>query len=434
MIDLKNWIEKLLSNYDVLKEALPYLSMLILLVFTFLVIYFLREITRQILLKVVGRFIRRTPTNWDDLLIKHKLFPALASLVSVMILTATVPAIFADFPRVLPFLEKLVEIYFLFVILRIIVVFMKGSEEYLSASELFMEKPIASYFQLGRLILYVTLFILGLSILLGKSPFYFLGAFGAMTAVLLLVFKDTILGLVASIQISTNDMIRVGDWVEMPKYNADGDVVAINLNTVKVINWDKTITTVPTYYFITDSFKNWRGMQESGGRRIKRTININTSSIRFVDEEMRESFKKFSLISDFISDRQSEIEEYNTANTFDTTALINGRRMTNIGVFRTYVESYIKSHKGINQDMILLVRQLEASHFGLPIEIYCFTKSVKWLEYEEVQSSIFDHLFAAALYFQLEIFQSPSGLDFSRTLGNIKESVKVKEMPKKSQM
>lgn len=425
MIDLKNWIEKLLSNYDVLKIAVPYVSMLILLVFTFLLVYFLREVTRQVLLNVVGRFIRKTPTRWDDLLIKHKLFPALASLVSVMILTATVPAIFENFPRLQPILEKLVEVYFLFVILRIIVVFMKGSEEYLSDAEFFMDKPIASYFQLGRLILYVTLFILGLSILLGKSPFYFLGAFGAMTAVLLLVFKDTILGLVASIQISTNDMIRVGDWVEMPKYNADGDVIAINLNTVKIINWDKTITTVPTYYFITDSFKNWRGMQQSGGRRIKRTININTSSIRFVDEEMREIFKKFHLISDFISNRQSEIENYNATNTFDTTTLINGRRMTNIGVFRTYVESYLKSHQGINQNMTLLVRQLEATHLGLPIEIYCFTKSVKWAEYEEVQSNIFDHLFAAALYFQLDIFQSPSGLDFSRTLGSARQSVEV---------
>ncbi len=422
MNDLRNWIEKLLSSYDVLSALVPYVSMLILLTLTLVVIYFLREITRKVLRKVVGKFFRKTPTRWDDLLIKHKLFPAIASLVSVLILTATVPAIFQDFPQLQPFLEKAVEVYFLFIILRIIVVFLKGSEEYLSESELFMEKPIASYFQLGRLILYVTVFILGLSILLGKSPFYFLGAFGAMTAVLLLVFKDTILGLVASIQISTNDMIRVGDWVEMPQYNADGDVVAINLNTVKVVNWDKTITTVPTYYFITDGFKNWRGMQQSGGRRIKRTIHLSTASIRFVDEELRTSFQKFHIIGDYMKDRQAEIEKYNSKHTFDTTALINGRRMTNIGVFRSYVESYLKNHPEINQDMTLLVRQQEATAFGLPIEVYCFTKSVDWLVYEEVQSDIFDHLFAAALYFDLEIFQSPTGTDISKSLGSAKQS------------
>ncbi len=413
MNELRIWIEKLLSKYGLLESMVPFISMLILLISTLAVVYLLREVTRQILLKVVGGFIRKTPTHWDDLLVKHKLFPAISSLVSVIILTVTVPVIFQDFPRLQPFLENVVKVYFLYVILRIIVVFLKGSEEYLSESELFMEKPIASYFQLGRMILYIAGFILGLSIILGESPFYFLGAFGAMTAVLLLVFKDTILGLVASIQISANDMIRVGDWIEMPKYNADGDVIAINLNTVKVVNWDKTVTSVPTYYFITDSFKNWRGMQESGGRRIKRTIHINMSTIRFVNEEMRENFKKFYLINNFISTRQTEIEKYNTVHDFDMTSLINGRRMTNIGVFRSYIDAYLKNHPGINQNMTLLVRQLESSQFGLPIEIYCFTSSVKWAEYEEVQSDIFDHLFAAALYFQLEVFQSPSGSDIS---------------------
>lgn len=423
MNELKNWIEKQLSNYNVLETMVPYITMFILFVTTVFVVFFLRELTRQVLLRVVGNIIRKTPTHWDDLLIKHKLFPAIASLVSVIILTMAVPVIFGDFQTLLPFFVKLVKVYFLYVILRIIMVFLNGSEEYFSASPIFMDKPIASYFQLIRLLLYITVFILALSILLGESPLYYLGAFGAFTAVLLLIFKDTILGLVASVQIATNDMIRVGDWVEMPKYNADGDVLAINLNTVKVVNWDKTITTVPTHYFISDSFKNWRGMQESGGRRIKRTIHINTSSVRFVDEAMRESFKKFYLINEFISNRQKEIEEYNASHAFDTSALINGRRMTNIGVFRNYIQAYLINHPGINQNMTLLVRQLESTQFGLPIEVYCFTKSVKWAEHEEAQSDIFDHLFAAASYFHLEVFQSPSGADFSRTFENIKNDV-----------
>lgn len=420
MKDLKIWIEKLLSKYSLLDSLLPYITLLILLSLLLVVIYFGLLITRKLLRKFVGAFIRKTPTKWDDYLIKHKLFRAIARLVAVIILNATVSVIFEDFPRLLLLVLKAVDIYFLFVIISIIVAFLKGSEEYLSESELFIEKPLASYFQLGRILLYIGGFILGLSILLGKSPLVFIGAFGAMTAVLLLVFKDTILGLVASIQISANDMIRVGDWVEMPKYNADGDVMAINLNTVKVMNWDKTITTVPTHYFITDSFKNWRGMQESGGRRIKRTIHINMATIRFVNTEMRESFSKFQLISDYISERQSEIESFNKNHHIDTTTLVNGRRMTNIGVFRKYIQNYLRKHPGINQNMTLLVRQMESTQFGVPIEIYCFTSSVAWAVYEEVQSDIFDHLMATASHFGLEIFQSPSGSDITKAALNLK--------------
>lgn len=420
MKDLKTWIEKLLSRYAVLDSLLPYITMLILLVLTLVVIYCSLLITQKLLRIIIERFVRRTHTHWDDLLIKHKFFRTSATLVAVIILNATFPTIFEDFPKLQPFIQKIVEIYFLYVIIQIIVSFLKGSEEYLSQSELFIEKPIASYFQLGRILLYIGGFVLVLSILLGKSPLYFLGAFGAMSVVLLLVFKDTILGLVASIQISANDMIRVGDWVEMPKYDADGDVLAINLNTVKVMNWDKTITTVPTHYFITDSFKNWRGMQESGGRRIKRTLHINTATVRFVDSEMRNKFEKYHLITNFISERQSEIELFNSKNSVDTTSLINGRRMTNLGVFRNYIDAYLRKHPGINQEMTLLVRQMESTQFGVPIEIYCFTSSVKWADYEEAQSDIFDHLFASAKHFGLEIFQSPSGSDIVKAAGSLK--------------
>ena len=420
MNDLKIWIEKLLSKYTVLDSLVPYITALILLVLTLVVIYFGLLVSQKLLRKFVGAFIRKTPTKWDDYLIKHKLFKALARLLAVIILNATVSIIFEDFPRLLPLMLKAVEIYFLFVIINIIVVFLKGSEDYLSESEMFIEKPIASYFQLGRIILYIIGFILGMSIILGKSPFVFIGAFGAMTAVLLLVFKDTILGLVASVQISANDMIRVGDWVEMPKYNADGDVLAINLNTVKIMNWDKTITTVPTHYFISDSFKNWRGMQESGGRRIKRTLHINMGTIRFVDAQMIEDFKKFYLVSGYISKRQAEIEAFNQKHSVDTSTLINGRRMTNIGVFRTYIQTYLEKHPGINQNMTLLVRQMESTQHGVPIEIYCFTSSVQWADYEMVQSDVFDHLFASAGLFGLEIFQSPSGTDIATAAGILK--------------
>lgn len=411
--ELKLWLEHLLQQWNIVKPVVPYLVFLILIAVTAFLIFISVYVTRRLLLNLVGRFIRKTPGKWDDLLVKHKMFRAISYLVAVFILKVSVPLIFEDLPRLLVILEKLVNVYFLFVLIKIVIVFSKATEESLATSQIFIEKPIASYFQLFRILLYIVAAILALSILMGESPLYFLGAFGAMTAVLLLIFKDTILGLVASVQISTNDMIRIGDWVEMPKYNADGDVLAINLNTVKVQNWDKTITTVPTYYFITESFRNWRGMQMSGGRRIKRTIQIAVSSIRFVDEEMREAYKGIDLIREHIEQRQQEIEHFNKTHHVNTNVLINGRRMTNIGVFRNYIQTYLEKHPGINQNMTLLVRQLTPDEFGLPIEIYCFTRSVKWAEYENTQSDIFDHLFAAASYFGLRIFQSPTGKDFA---------------------
>lgn len=410
--ELKTWLENELHHYFS-DSSLPYLIGFILFIAAIAIVLVSVFITKQILIHVVTRFIKKTPGKWDDLLIKHKLFQSVALLVSAIVLKGFIPILFEDFPKTLAFTNKLVDLYFIIIIIKLLIVVLKATEESLSASELFIEKPIASYFQLFRIILFIIGGILGLSILMGKSPVYFLGAFGAMTAILLLIFKDTILGLVASVQISANDMVRIGDWVEMPKYNADGDVVAINLNTVKVKNWDKTITTIPTYYFITESFKNWRGMQMSGGRRIKRTISISVDSIKFVDPVMRERFKKLGLIADYITDRQKEIESFNSKHNINTEILINGRRMTNIGVFRKYIESYLKSHPGIHKDMTLLVRQQPPTELGLPIEIYCFTNTIEWAEYENIQSDIFDHLFAAATYFDLKVFQSPSGKDFA---------------------
>lgn len=419
MKELKFRFENFLHQHDLSDAIIPYIVFIVLLVIAAFLLYLSVFVTKQLFSRVVGKIFRRTRNNWDDLLIKHHLFSAIGYLVSVIVLKIAVPSLFEDFPKTLVFIERLLDAYLVFVIVRILIVFLKATEEHLSQSQLFIEKPLASYFQLVRIILYIIAVILALSIILSKSPVYLLGAFGAMTAVLLLIFKDTILGLVASIQISANDMVRIGDWVEMPKYNADGDVIAINLNTVKVSNWDKTITTIPTYYFITESFKNWRGMQMSGGRRIKRTIQISVSSVRFVDPEMRDRFKQIDLISDYIKERQSEIETFNKENDVNTQVLINGRRMTNIGVFRVYIENYLRHHPRINQEMTLLVRQQTPGEHGLPIEIYCFTNTVKWAAYETIQSDIFDHILAAAGYFELQLFQSPSDKGFERWLMSI---------------
>ena len=416
MYDLKMWVENLLQKIGLSGQSIHYLRLLILLILLILTSYILFRIAKAIITGPLFRFFRKTSVKWDDILIDHKVFYTLAHIAPALLVKIMAPIIFRDFENLLPLVIKLSNVYLIIVGVSILIAPLKALEVMVSKSEVFIDKPISSYFQLFRIILFITMAILVLSELLGQSPLYFLGAFGAMTAILLLIFKDTILGLVASVQISANDMVKVGDWIEMPKFNADGDVIAINLNTVKIKNWDKTITTVPTYYFITDSFKNWRGMQESGGRRIKRSVFINVRSIQFVDSDMREKFKNYGLITKYIETRQKEIETYNDVNKINTDELINGRRMTNIGVFRSYAIAYLKNHPQINQEMTLLVRHLSMEDRGLPLEVYCFTKTIKWGEYEEIQANIFNHLLASATFFGLDIFQQPSGSDFTRAL------------------
>ncbi|MNJ40449.1 Miniconductance mechanosensitive channel YbdG [compost metagenome] len=254
--------------------------------------------------------------------------------------------------------------------------------------------------------------ILVISNLIGQSPVILLSGIGALSAVTMLVFKDSILGLVAGIQLTSNDMLRVGDWIEMPKYEADGSITDISLNTVKIQNWDKTITTIPTYAMISDSFKNWRGMQISGGRRIKRSIYIDTSSISFCTPEMIQEFKKIHYLKDYITAKEQEIDEYNVRHEIDRTSLVNGRALTNIGVFRAYIQRYLENHPGVHKDMTLMVRQLAPQETGLPIEIYVFANSTEWAIYEGIQSDIFDHILAIAPSFELRLFQNPTGHDF----------------------
>lgn len=421
--DLHLWLENWLADSGVSSSAAPYLVLLILFLGLLVVSAICFYLIRFLVVGMINAILLKTTSTWDDMLVEHKVFNKAAHIVPAFLFKLLMPFVFLRFERFLPLISKLTDSYIILVVIIVLVAFLKALEHVLVKSEALRDKPVASYFQLLRIIIYIAGSILIMSILLGKSPIYFLSAFGAMTAIILLIFKDTILGLVASVQISANDMVRVGDWVEMPKYNADGDVIAMNLHTVKVQNWDKTITTIPSYYFITDSFKNWRGMEESGGRRIKRAIYINLGSVKFVDPELRERFKRFYLVKDYVERRQQEIEEYNRTHEIDTTELINGRRMTNIGVFRRYGMAYLEKHKRIRQDMPLLVRQLPPQEHGLPLEIYCFTATTAWTEYEEIQSDIFDHLISAARHFDLEVFQAASGKDITlaaQNLGNFR--------------
>ena len=274
------------------------------------------------------------------------------------------------------------------------------------------EIPIKGFVQVVKIALYFLTVVFVISILLNKTPVYLLSGIGAMTAVLMLIFRDAILGFVAGIQLAANKMVSNGDWIEMPKYGADGDVLEVTLTTVKVQNWDKTITTIPTYALISESFKNWRGMQASGGRRIKRAINIDMGSIKFCDEEMLDRFGKIQYISEYIETMRNELAEFNHAKNVDNASLVNGRRMTNIGTFRAYVQAYLQNHPDINRDMTFLIRQLQPTQYGLPIEIYVFSKDKVWANYEGIQADIFDHILAVVQEFDLRVYQNPTGSDF----------------------
>lgn len=410
---LEEQTELVMTNLGISAEWAIYCRLLLFIVFLVILSSLAFFITKKVFIHYLYKVFRKTSFTWDDLFADMRAFDNLAHIVPAVFVRIMAPVIFSDFDQILPFVIRLTDAYLIIVSMTVFFAILKVGEYSLSRLPAFKDKPLTSYFQLIRILLYIVTIILVLSAILGKSPVYFLSAFGAMTAILLLVFKDTILGLVASVQMSSNDMVRVGDWVEMPKFNADGDVIDINLNTVKVQNWDKTTTTIPTYYFITDSFKNWRGMQETGGRRIKRAIYVDAYSVKLVDAEMREKFKKYQLIKDYVEKRQEEIEEYNKKNNIDTSVLINGRRMTNLGVYRKYIESYLKNHPKIRQDMTVMVRQLANENKGIPLEIYCFTNTTAWLEYESIQSDIFDHLYSTATFFGIDIFQEPGGKDFS---------------------
>lgn len=403
--DKKAPVEALLANEDFI--AHQYWWMLGTLVASVLFFAFIWWLTKEIILSFVVRLAKKTKTNFDDLLVENKFFNAISHLIPLMFLDYFFSIIFLAFPQMLDFSVRITEVLIVFVILVSLKRFMRTIGGFLAEKPTFSGKPIGAYVQTINIVLTILLGVVMVSLLTKQSPTFFLTSLGAMTAIILLVFKDSILGFVGSIQIATNDMVRIGDWVSMEKYGADGDVIQINLTTVKVQNWDKTITTIPTYAFVSDSFKNWRGMSESGGRRIKRSISIQIDTIRFASPELIDRLSNVKMLSSFIAQREEEIENYNQLNKLDQ-AQINARRQTNVGLFRRYLEYYIKHHERIHQEMTIMVRQLQSSEKGLPIEVYCFTNTIAWGEYEEIMSDIFDHIFAVVNEFDLAIHEEPT--------------------------
>ncbi len=367
--------------------------------------------------RIVKRLVSKTDTQFDDALFERGVFRKLGHLVPISVIFLFTPIALTDYPEWVPAVERLADILLAFFVIRAISSFISALRIHLSRSEKYRDKPISSFAQLAKILLWMVGIILIISLIIGKNPIYLFSALGAVSAVLLLIFKDTILGFMASIQLTINDMIRIGDWVSVPKYEADGDVMEINLTTIKIRNFDNTISTVPTYFFVADSFTNWRGMQESGGRRIKRPIFIKISSVKLADEAMLKRFERIELARPHIVKKRADIARHNEETKADIAAsIVNGRRMTNLGIFRAYALNYISKNPNINQDMTRMVRQLATTPNGIPMEIYCFSTLKSWVEYEGVQADIFDHLFAVVSQFDLEVFENPAGADFKRII------------------
>jgi miniconductance mechanosensitive channel len=408
-------IRNRLLEYGMDPVLTDYLAAIIMIIFIGILCIAANFITKKVVLRVITHIITNNKFEWDNILLERKVFHRLSHIVPAIIIYY----FSSTFPDYQQLIEKGAITYIIVVGLMVIYSFLNAFNDIYLTFEISKIKPIKGYIQVVQIIVFILGGIIIIANLMGESPFILLSGIGALSAVLLLVFKDSLLGLVAGIQLAANDMVRVGDWIEMPKYEADGDIIDISLNTVKVQNFDKTITTIPSYALISDSFKNWRGMQVSGGRRIKRSIFIDTNSITFCTEEMIEKFKTIQFLSNYITSKEQEIAEYNAKNDINRNNPVNGRALTNIGVFRAYINQYLQHHPGISQEMTLLVRQLAPTEIGLPLEIYAFTNDIRWDVYETIQSDIFDHLFAVAPEFGLHLFQNPSGNDFKNMMGQI---------------
>jgi miniconductance mechanosensitive channel len=410
---MRSSINNILQNWG-MGDGAELLSSFILIVFILILCLIVNLIAKRIVLRLVHRLTEASATEIDDLFVKRKVFTRLSHLAPAIVIYASASLPFPDSPQISLFIGRVASAYMLFVGVFVIDAILNACHDIYQRLNISKKISIKSYLQVVKIFLFVFFAILILATLLDKSPWVFLSGLGAMTAVLMLVFKDSILGFVASIQLSANDMVQPGDWIEMRSHGADGDVIDVSITSVKVQNWDKTISTIPTYALVSNEFKNWRGMSESGGRRIKRSLNIDMNSVSFCDQAMRERFEKFQFLAPYIKERQEEIDRYNASQSVDTSQRINGRRMTNIGCFRAYLKGYLKNHPKIHQDMTLLVRQLAPGKEGLPIEIYVFSNDQVWANYEDIQADIFDHILAVLPEFNLNIFQSPSGRDFRK--------------------
>lgn len=409
--DLICFFEEFLIAQGMHEGLAMYLNLLLNLVVLTLIVLGLNYLIKNFIIEAFKVFTNKTKTTLDDFLIKSNFPRYVGRFIPLFVVYETFPLIFSTFPEVLEIFYKLVDIYVIILIVWICRSVLRSTRNYLKTREEFNDKPLESFSQIIMIFIWIIGLMFIFAELTGKSVLGFAISLGAASAVILLIFKDTILGLVASIQVSVNDIVRIGDWITFEKFGADGTVTEINLATVKVQNWDNTYTTIPTYSLISDSFQNWRGMQESPGRRIKRSILIKQNSVKFLNQPDIEKFKKIKLIAPYLENRQAEIDKFNESNNIDKSLLINGRNQTNLGVFRKYIDSYLHEHSAIHKEMYLIVRHLAPTVNGIPLEILCFSRDKRWENFEYIAADIFDHVIAAVPYFDLKLFEAPSGDD-----------------------
>lgn len=381
-------------------------------------------LAKRILLKLVFSFAERTKTHYDDLLVQHKVFNWLAHLISPLLLYNLAVPVLQFYPQSIDVVQSLALLYLTIIFVILILNSLDAFLDYYNQRPVAHKIPLKSFVQVIKTIVVSVGLVIVISSLIGQSPVVLFSGLGAFTAVIILIFKDSILGFVAGIQLTTNNLVKVGDWIEMPKYGVDGDVTDISLVTVSVQNWDKTISTIPAYALISEGFKNWRGMSESGGRRIKRSVAIDMNSVRFCDEEMLEKFSEVQLLRSYLQEKKHEIAEYNERHGIDASSPVNGRRLTNLGTFRAYLIAYLRNHPKINPDMTFLIRHLIPTENGIPVEIYVFSNDQVWANYEAIQADIMDHVLAILPFFELRVFQAPSGSDLVNSGRTLQEALR----------
>ncbi|MFM7019039.1 mechanosensitive ion channel family protein [Flavobacterium sp.] len=408
LVKIYGWLYPLLRKISLGDITSAYISLVVNIFILCVIAYVIYVIFRLILVASMAIIARKTKTHFDDLLVSNQTAKYIAHLIPFLFIYKSVPVILENYDYWQSVFGKMVGVYIVLLSLWIVRSILKATSEYIKEKPNLSDKPIDSYVQVIMIILWIFCIGIIISKIFDINLNTLLGVLGAISAIILLIFRDTILGFVASVQVSLNDMVRIGDWITFDKYGADGDVIEINLATVKVRNFDNTTTTIPTYSLISDSFRNWRGMLKSDGRRIKRHILVKAKSIRFLSESELIKLKRIQLISDYIDTRQHEINKYNATHNVDKSLAINGRNITNFGLYRKYITSYLENYPGINKDMILLCRQLQPTSQGMPLEIYAFSKDQRFEQYEHIMADIFDHIIASIAYFDLELFEMTS--------------------------
>lgn len=406
------WVDSFLNSCGLQDTDANIVDRIIIVALILVVAFASDWFCRKIIMRGIRKLTDKTKVKWDDLVFNNKVLDSFCHIIPPVVIYALLPVAFPDGSEFLAFVLKMCMIYIIAVCLRFVNVFLRVLFELTSQKTELKNRPLKGVYQIMQVSLFFIGIIIIISILIDKSPIHLFAGLGASAAILMLVFKDTIMGLVSGVQLSANDMLRPGDWITMPKYGADGTVIEVTLNTVKVQNWDNTITTVPPYALVSDSFQNWRGMQEGGGRRVKRSINIDMTSVKFCTQAMLDKYRHIVLLKAYIEETESAIRAYNQEYGLDESSLVNGRRQTNLGVFRAYLECYLRNLPAVNKEMTFMVRQLQPTEKGIPMEIYFFSVEKSWVPYEKVQADVFDHVLAVIPEFDLRVFQEPSGADF----------------------